>query len=181
MIEVLNTFWKETRNHRIPHMMMKIKGRFKGENNLRWHCVPLEDKKKSGIPTRRGTSRILYHRCELDKQERGFLFARDNTRKARIGYYDPMFRNLLERGKNMHPELFNTGVFIGDFSLRRSPRRGATTEADNKNVDTAAIELIDRWGKRESARGIGTGLSMRQVYTQVSRAVVASLRFSTSH
>ena len=132
-------FWKETRNYRIPHMMMTLKGRFKGENNLRWHCVPLEYQKKSGIATRRWISWILYHRCELEKQERGFLFARDNRRKASIGDYDPMFRNFLERGRKMHPELFTTGVFIGDFSLRRSPRNGSTTEAENKNMYTAAI------------------------------------------
>ena len=48
----------------------------------------------------------------------------------------------------MHPELFTTGFFIGYFSLRRSLRRGATREADNKNVDTADIELINRWRKR---------------------------------
>ena len=59
VIEVLNIFWKETRNHRIPHMIMTPKGRFKGENNLQWHCVPLADQKKSGIPTRRCISRIL--------------------------------------------------------------------------------------------------------------------------
>ena len=61
----------------------------------------------------------------------------------------------------MHPELFATGVFIGDFSLKRSLRRGATTEAENKNVDTAAIELINRWRKRGSARRTEAGLSMQ--------------------
>ena len=111
----------------------------------------------------------------------GFFFARDNGRKSSIGDYDPMFRNLLERGQKMHPDLFTTGVFIGDFSLRRSPRRGATTEAENNNVDTAGIELINQWMKREAARGIEAGIFMRQVYTQLSRAVVASLRFSQSH
>ena len=30
VIEGLHMFWKETRNHRIPHMMMKFTGRFKG-------------------------------------------------------------------------------------------------------------------------------------------------------
>ena len=43
----------------------------------------------------------------------------------------------------MHPELFTTGVFIGEFSLRRIPQRGATIEAENNNVDTAAIKLIN--------------------------------------
>ena len=30
LIEGLNMFWKETRNHHIPHRMMTLKGKFKG-------------------------------------------------------------------------------------------------------------------------------------------------------
>ena len=71
------------------------------------------------------------------------MFSRYNWSKAIIGDYDPMFRNLLERGKKMHLELFKTAVFIGEFSLRISPRRGATTEAENNNVYTADIELTN--------------------------------------
>ena len=81
------------------------------------------------------------------------MFTRDNRRKASIGDYDPMLRNLLERGQRMHPELFTTGVFIGDFSLRIISRREATTEAENNNVGTTAIELINLWRKREEERG----------------------------
>ena len=104
VIEGLNIFWKETRNHRIPNMMMTLKGRFKGENNPRWHCVPLADQTKSGIPTRRCIIWIIYRQCELDNQDSCFLFAIYNGRKASIGDYDPMFRNLLEQGKKMHTE-----------------------------------------------------------------------------
>ena len=75
------------------------------------------------------------------------MFARDNGRKASIGDYDPMLRNLLVRGQKMYPEFFTTGFFIGEFGIRRSPRRGETTEADNNNVDTAAIELLNQWTK----------------------------------
>ena len=109
------------------------------------------------------------------------MFTRDNRRKASIGEYYPMFRNLLEQGQKMHPDFFTTGVFIGDFSLRIIPRRGATTEAENNNVETVAIRLINIWRKREASRGTEEGLSMRQVYTQVPRAIVASLGFSQSH
>ena len=69
----------------------------------------------------------------------GSLFARDNGRKASIGGSDHMFKNLLKLGQKMQPELFTTGVFIGDFSLRRSPRRGETIEAEKNNVETVAI------------------------------------------
>ena len=44
-------------------------------------------------------------------------------------------------------------IFIGDFSLRISPRRGETTEAENKNVDTTDIELLNLWRKSEAERG----------------------------
>ena len=128
VIEGLNMFWKENWNHHIPNMMMTLKGRFKGGNNLRWHCVSLADKKRV-IPIMSWISQILYRRCCLENQEKGFLFVRDNGRKASIGDYDSMLRNFLERGKKMQPKLFTTGFFISDFSLRRSPRRGATIEA----------------------------------------------------
>ena len=79
----------------------------------------------------------------------------------------------------MHPELFTTGVFIGDYSLRRRPRCGATTEADNNNVDTAAIEPINRRSKREEARGIEARISMCHVthkYPKPLWYIYASLR-----
>ena len=56
LIEGLNISWKETQNHCIPHMMIILKGIFKGVNNLWWHCVPLSDQTKSGIPTRKWIS-----------------------------------------------------------------------------------------------------------------------------
>ena len=81
------------------------------------------------------------------------MFARYNGQNVSIEDYDPMFRNLMERGQKLYPELFAPGVFIGDFSLRRIPRCGATTEAENKNVDTVAIKLIHRWRRRGAERG----------------------------
>ena len=71
-------FWKETRNHPIPHMTMALKGRFKGENKMRWHFVLLSDQTKSGIPKIRCIIWILYRRCDLEKQEMGGLFYREN-------------------------------------------------------------------------------------------------------
>ena len=94
------------------------------------------------------------------------MFAREIGSKASIGDYDHILINLLELGQNIHPELFTTVVFIGNFSLRRSLRRGATIEAENKNVDTAAIELINRCRKRDRSRsidatGVHTGVQSR--------------------
>ena len=40
-----------------------------------------------------------------------------------------------------------------DFSLWRSPRRGAVLETTNQDVSEKVIELINRWRSKESARG----------------------------
>ena len=71
-----------------------------------------------------------------------------------------MIRTLLEQEHKMHSELFTTGFFIVYFSLRKIPKRGVPTEADNNNVDTAYFKLIHRWNKREAESGTDADLSM---------------------
>ena len=93
--ESMLAFWDETRAHRIPHMMITLKGKFKGENNLKWHCVPLADQTKSGILTRRWISRMLHRRAMVDKNRVGYLFATPKGRKTSLGVYDPLFRDYL--------------------------------------------------------------------------------------
>ena len=57
------------------------------------------------------------------------MFSQENGGEASIGDYGPIFINLLEQVQRMHPELFTKVVFIGEFSIRISLRRGATMEA----------------------------------------------------
>ena len=99
-----------------------IATRFKEENNLQWHCVLLADQKNSGIPTRRWISLILYRRLEFEKNDRDFLFAKDNGRESSIGYYDPMFRNLLERGKKDAPRVFHRRSFHWRLQSKKKPQ-----------------------------------------------------------
>ena len=52
-------FLKGTQNHRIPHIMMNLKGIFKGKI-IFGGFFSLADKTKGGIPTRRWISQMLY-------------------------------------------------------------------------------------------------------------------------
>ena len=69
---------------------------------------------------------------------------------------------------------------VTDFSLWRSGRRGAITEAANRKIDQHIIDLMGRWRKREAAKGTEPGLPMRQVYTQMKSVFPAMLAFSGS-
>ena len=180
-IDGLVEYWEETKRYQPPFIMVALRGRFKGEQNLRWHLLPMADMGKSKIPTRRWVSRLLHRRVTIEGSKHGYLFARERGQKGSIGDYDPLFRAYIERTMKARPGLFPKGVDVEDFSLRRSPRRGSTTSATNNKVHPLAIELMNRWRMREKARGAEPGLSMRQVYTQVRDTIDAALEYSLSH
>jgi hypothetical protein len=75
-------------------------------------------------------------------------------------------------------KLVPSAVETSDFSLWRSLPRGAVLETTTHKVDVQEIELINRWRKKEAARGSEAGLPMRQVYTQVQSALPTMKEFS---
>ena len=179
-ISGLLAYWKEALNHETPHIMLPLRGKFKGEDNLKWHLIPIADTTRSNIPTRMWMSRLLMRRCVEEGQKEGPLFAKADGTPATISMYDPTFRRLLERARDSNPTVFSAKAVIEDYSLWRSLRRGSTVEAQNNEVPLETIELINRWRKRERARGAEPGLPMRQVYTQARAALKTTLRYSQS-
>jgi hypothetical protein len=67
--------------------------------------------------------------------------------------YDTTFRQLIDAAREESGELLPDVVDTEDFSLWRSPRRGAVLETTNQDVSEKVIELINRWRSKESARG----------------------------
>jgi hypothetical protein len=51
-------------------------------------------------------------------------------------------------------------------------------ETTNQDVSEKVIELVNRWRKKEAAKGSEPGLLMRQVYTQVRSTLPTMLKFS---
>ena len=66
-MEGLLTFWTVSREAEDCHIMLALKGRFKGEVDERWHLVPVSDFTRSGLPFsfRLWIERALHHRVNL--------------------------------------------------------------------------------------------------------------------
>ena len=64
------------------------------------------------------------------------------------------------------PHLFSKGSLMHMFALRMLLRRGAILETTNRVSDTV-IKIINRWRKKEGAKGVDPGLTMQQTYTHV--------------
>lgn len=176
--------WEASMVHRNPHPMITLRGKFKGEQNLRWHMQPtIVDNTGSGILNRRRVSRLMYTRVEMEGTEDGplFVFAEEDGSRATRVMYDVDFRALLGRARGRASQVFPAKAETEDYSLHRSLRTGSTTEATtNKNAPVASIDLVNRWRKREAAKGAAPGLAMREVYTDALAAIETTLRYSQS-
>jgi hypothetical protein len=117
--------------------------------------------------------RVLKH-----KRTTGWFFADGKGRRKRLSDYDPLLIEHLTTAKDRDSAAFGTTIEIEDFSLWRSGRRGATTEATNNGVPQLVIETMGRWRKKEMAKGAQPGMPMRQVYLEVKNAIPTMLRFA---
>ena len=91
--------------------------------------------------------------------------------------YDADFLYYMVELHQQRPELFSVGTVLGLYSLRRSMRRGAILETVGR-VDNFIVKLMNRWRKKEGARGSEAGLCMRQAYTQMRSMVSKLLLYS---
>eukprot|EP00984_Skeletonema_dohrnii_P019216 scaffold9132_cov84-Skeletonema_dohrnii-CCMP3373.AAC.1 len=103
--------WK-LKGDRVPRpvgqceQQLLLRGKFKGEDNLRWHLIPIVDSTRSNIPTRRWVSRLLKRRRVEEGQMEGLLFAKADGTPATLNLFDPTFRRLLERAREEHSRAF---------------------------------------------------------------------------
>jgi hypothetical protein len=76
--------------------------------------------------------RALCHRVHLHKQTTGWLFQDRKGIRLKFGKYDNIFRTLIDIARELHFRLLPEVVEMGDFSLWRSPRRGAVLETTTR-------------------------------------------------
>eukprot|EP00956_Cyclotella_meneghiniana_P006094 scaffold7947_cov52-Cyclotella_meneghiniana.AAC.3 len=158
----LLTFWADWLNSNPQYIMLTLHGRFKGETGLRWHCIPIPVKTKSSLPNFKWIARAVHRRVNLQGRHKGWFFADGEGKKRKMSYYEPMLQDhLLSVQENMK-DVIPTSVDVEGFSLWRSGRSGAHTEATNNQVPEHVIRTMGRWRSKELAKGANPGLPMTQ-------------------
>jgi hypothetical protein len=177
LLEGLLIFWMDTRAGPEHYMMITLKGRFKGEVDSRWHVVPISNQTRSNIPFRFWMERIVYRRVKFEGRKRGWLFESKPDVQAKFGSYNALFCSLIAEARDKDIRLVLAAVEATDFSLWQSPRRGAVLKMTNGGVATQVIKLVNRWRKKEAAKGSEPGLPRRKVYTQVRNTLLTMLEY----
>lgn len=172
------------REHQIPHVVIPLMGRFKGETGERNVIRLLARSTSSGIQIGKWVDRLVKilkaeGRDSLGApgpafcDERGFVLS--------SGKVNELFHEELIKVQEAHSGLIHREVDVTEiYNIHRSLRRGATSRASELNYTETMINLNNRWRKTQSNKGKGGLQKMSQLYVEVSLVMKSMIAFSAS-
>jgi len=175
--------WKEAVEHeRAPHVPWAMVGRFKNETGEKVFYQPLAIVSKSGIENGKWIKRAVDSYAKLGIVSGPFFRVQKKGggfRRAKQSDLDPDFISVLLRVQGRWPNIIPPSVNVQDeYSIRRSLRRGSTTQAGNMQIPKEVIEANNRWRKHGNSRGVLPGMSMVERYSDAKASIMALLRYS---
>jgi hypothetical protein len=163
------------------HRVIALHGRFKNELGEKCNFMPLVPVTNSGLMPVKWIRRVLNWYAEIGIT-RGPVFRLSDGKRARQSVFSfSSLSRLLKMSEDRHelfPDKKQVGVF-GDYSTRRSFRRGATTKAEILRLSDTVTNLNNRWRAVEKAQGIRINhSSMRSYYSGIRLMLESLLKFS---
>lgn len=175
--------WEEAIHHpRSPHVPLVLSGRFKQTEGEKLFFLPLACRSISGIDNRLWTHRVIEAYGKMGVFS-GPLFRVSKkggkVRRSSVGDLDVLYHGLMQRVQERWPRVLGPEVKIQDeMSVRRSLRRGSTTEASNQGIPKEVIEANQRWGKHQRSRGVLPSMSMMERYSDARANVGYLIKYS---
>jgi hypothetical protein len=178
--------WEESVNYtRKPHVPLVLAGRFKNFLGERLYFQPLCERSASGIEVKLWMGRAVKVYEQLGVVS-GPLYrvvtpTTNKVKRATISDLDILFHDVLKRVQIRYPNVINPSVNVeDDYSVKRSLRRGVTTEAQNKKVPRDVIDANNRWRRQMRSLGIMPSMSMIERYSDAKASVESLVQFSES-
>jgi len=169
---------EETKRLNRDHVVIPLLGRFKGEQNTRYHLAPLAAETRSGLRVQQWVERLILVR-ENGGRVRGPAFCNLAGEVGSSFSYEVGFVERLLTVQAARPDVIPTDVDISEqFGVSRSFRRGSTSVARTRGVEDKQVELINRWRKVESARGRKPTLPMKEHYSDIAILIPEMVKYS---
>jgi hypothetical protein len=160
------------------HVTLSLIGRFKQEEGEQQHFIPVAAVTDSGLRIREWVERLLKEQ-EAVGVVSGFMFLKKDCSAARAADLEEALVERLEWIQQNPVGIIPLTIDLwAEFGVRRSMRRGATTEALNAGIDRSTIDANNVRRKVESAKGKMSRFSMRQRYTRIFQDLKNKLKFS---
>ena len=172
-------YLEETESHyKFKHVVLPLRGRFKGESGEGFHFVAVTTKSNSGLCIGPWVRRALILK-EKRKIFRGFVFVDTKGKRALIKDSETKILDRIASVQSKYPELIGSAIDMHEeYGLSRSFRRDSHSEALNRGVSEATAERKNRWRKVERAGARTAKLKIRDHYTEVLVALNSFLQYS---
>ncbi|KAL7563788.1 hypothetical protein ACA910_020472 [Epithemia clementina (nom. ined.)] len=165
------------------HVLLALLGRFEQTNgSLKTFVQPLVPVTTSGIRIQEWIRRTIEEYDKVEVKTRPMFRAPrkgPTPKRVTVSHLDALFPDILKSVQIRHLEIIAPEVKVEDeYSVRRSLRQGATTEAQNRKIPVAIIESNNRWKKHMRANGLLPSNIMIERYTDAKASVESIIQFS---
>jgi hypothetical protein len=166
-------------SHKVPHTVVALLGKFKGEMGQRYHYyMPMARVTRSEIKLDFWVNEILSWYDRKGIHGGPIMRNRDGTRLKG----SEMGRTVLPRLKMIQfdrPDLIGPGIDVDEeFGMGRSIRRGSNSQAINAGLRKEVIDRNNRWRKVERAKGRNPRLEMQEHYADARLIIGALVEYS---
>jgi hypothetical protein len=160
------------------HVTLSLIGRLKQLDGEHQHFLPVAAVTGSGLRVMEWVERLLKEK-EMTGVISGFMFLRKDVKPAQAEDFEEALIERLEWIQQNTTGIITVTIDLwAKFGVKRSMRRGATTEALHTGIEGPTIDANSGWRKIESAKGKMPRFSMRQRYTQIFQDLKHQLKFS---
>ena len=170
------------RSKDLPHVIIPLRGRFKGEKGELCHLIALANQSKSGLPIRFAAELLIATCKEMKADKIQWAFSDENGNKLEFHVMNEIVLDQLEKLKeedklNQNYDLSEVDTYE-EFSINRSFRRGSSTHAQNQNILEHIINVQNRWRKVEAAKGRRPKFGMIENYSDIEHLIPTAIRYS---
>ncbi len=176
---------KKGRKHlsadQIPHVVIPIRGRFKGEKGERAHLIPMANTTATGIPIRATVELFVKARKGRNNVSCNWGFINEEGKKMKFREMNEIVLDVIEEIKDKDEEnIFELKDLIirEEFSINRSCCRGSSTHATNQHIPKPVIEAHNRWRKYERSKGRKPNLGMVEEYSEIEHLVPIRVQYT---
>jgi len=171
--------WRDSMSHEeMPFVPLTLLGRFKRETGEKVFVQPLAAVTKGGRSLEIWFAKLLTS-FKREGKDQGPLFPNEKEKAMTISEMDVLFHALLNEVQKRNPAAIPDHIKVEEsYSVSRSLRRGATSEAQNVDIPSDVINANNRWRKDFRSKGIRPSGSMLDHYSEARVMAPTLTKFS---
>jgi len=162
---------------KLPHVVIALLGRVKGETGEDTHQIGLANVTRSGIKVRWWIEELV-RVCLAEGRRSGPAFAYPSGKLASSAEYNAMFLKYLEEIQSS-TDLIEDKIEVNEsFGISRTLRKTAEARATRAGLPPGIQDKMNRWKTVEAAEGRKPRFQMRDLYAGVLAQMPTTWRYS---